>query len=126
MCPDAIDGPAGCDPLLDVSDHTGGLSVIHSLFDGAADNLAEIYFKSSEIGILIIVDIQLASWISLTSSLECDADKVFAEHIRENGASEASILVEHLVDNILILSAIDFTTRRNVVRLARLVIQRTH
>jgi hypothetical protein len=54
---------------------------------------------------LVIVDVELAVWISSTGGLEGNADELLAENTGEHRVSHATILVEDLVDDILRQSA---------------------
>lgn len=79
----AVNGNAGSEPLLDVSDHTVG----HLAIVGAVQ--------------VVIVDVQDSIRIRLAGSLESNSDKVLTEDPGEDGVSERAVLVEDLVDDIL-------------------------
>jgi hypothetical protein len=70
---DAVDGDTGCAPLLAV---VGDVKVV-------------------------VVDVQLASWVNRTSSLEGNADVVLADDLEPVAIPEGSIFVEDFVDNVL-------------------------
>lgn len=80
---DAVDGDTGGDPLLDVSNHAVG--------------------QLGVVGVVkvVVVDVQLCIRVGLACSLEGDPDKVLSEDLREDGLAQGTVLVEHLVDNIL-------------------------
>ena len=90
----AVNGNAGGDPLLDVSDHTVG----HLAVGGAIQ--------------VVIVDVQDSIGISLAGSLESNADKVLAEDSGEDGVSERAVLVEDLVDDILSSSVLVASSKK--------------
>lgn len=54
--------------------------------------------------LLVIIDIQLSRWICRSRSTERNAHEILAENAREYrlaGGAEATLLVEHFVDDIL-------------------------
>jgi hypothetical protein len=79
---DAVDGDTGRAPLLDVLDQTGDLAVVGNVK-------------------VVVVDVQLASWVNRTSSLEGNADVVLADDLEPVAIPEGSIFVEDFVDNVL-------------------------
>jgi hypothetical protein len=80
---DAVDGDAGGAPLLDVLDQTGDLAVVGDVK-------------------VVVVDVQLASWVNRASSLEGNADVVLADDLEPVAVPEGSVFVEDFVDNVLV------------------------
>jgi hypothetical protein len=50
--------------------------------------------------LLVVVDVALSSGVSLLGSLESNADKVLTEDVVEDAGTEATVLLEHLVDDV--------------------------
>lgn len=85
LATDAVDGDAGGTPLLDIVDHALGLAVVGNVK-------------------VVVVDVELAVGVGLTSGLEGNADVVFADDVEPVALPESSILVEDLVDDVLLSS----------------------
>ena len=51
--------------------------------------------------ILVVVNVKLSVGVSSPGSLEGNADKVFLQDIVENRATEATVLIKDLVDDVL-------------------------
>jgi hypothetical protein len=78
---DTVNGNTSSPPLLDVLDHSLGLSVL-----GVVQ--------------VVVVDVQLGVGVGLAGGLEGDPDKVLAENVVEHAGAEATVLLEHLVDDV--------------------------
>jgi hypothetical protein len=78
---DTVNGDTSGPPLLDVLDHSLGLSVV-----GAVQ--------------VVVVDVQLGVGVGLAGGLEGDPDEVLAENVVEHAGAEATVLLEHLVDDV--------------------------
>lgn len=82
---DAVDGDAGLEPLGDVRDH-------------ALDELGVVGPVE-----VVVVDVEHAGGVDGAGGLEGDAHKVLAEDVGEDRGAQRAVLVEHLVDDILVL-----------------------
>ncbi|KAI6765146.1 hypothetical protein HG531_012245 [Fusarium graminearum] len=79
---DAIDGNTLRHPLVDVINHSAGnLGVVGDVE-------------------VVVVDVELGSWVGGAGSAESDTDKVLAENLVELTVSHVSVLSEDLVDNV--------------------------
>lgn len=79
----SVNGDSGCEPLLDVRDHTVG--------DLGVARRVEV----------IVVQVEDSVRISRTSSLEGDGDEVLAQDLGEDGRAQGAVLVEDLVADVL-------------------------
>jgi hypothetical protein len=77
----AINGKTSSPPLLDVLDQALGLAV-----RGRVQ--------------VVVVDVQLGVGVGLAGSLECDPDKVLSKDVVVHTGTEATVLLEHLVDDV--------------------------
>ena len=78
---DTVNGNTLGDPLLDVFGHALGLCVRSNVE-------------------VVVVDVQLGGRVSSLGGLESNADKVLAKDVVEDTGTEASVLGEHLVDDV--------------------------
>jgi len=78
---DTVDWDTGGTPLLDLGDHALGLAV-----RGTVE--------------VVVVDVQLGSWVGGLGSLKGNADEVLTENVVENALAEGTVLVEDLVNDI--------------------------
>jgi hypothetical protein len=77
---DAVDGNAGCDPLLDVGGETLGLGVAGGVQ-------------------VVIVDVKFGSRVNSTRSVEGEGNKILAQNIVEYRGAETSIFGYQRVSN---------------------------
>ena len=82
LAANTVNGNASGAPLLDVLDHTLGLSVVGKIK-------------------VVVVDVQLGRGVSSTSSLKDNADAVLTDDLHPVALLESTILVEDLVGDVL-------------------------